>query len=207
MVAGHGTPALLGRHHHTSHIEALTVAVIRRIVEKTFHEEVTVLDELAHLGLRVAFRQDDNVDGMGNVLVANPSVIYGQAKVVIVADEIVVGVDGEAHPFHKFIFPCLSVQGDVNLHLGERYNDRFLKTLGEFQGFWGAGPLAIKVLVTLREQKMVRARLKHLDDVVAKLQIVDEVGLRSAPIGFVYEFLEREGGRLVVACQDVVDSQ
>ena len=105
---------------------------------------------------------------MGDVLVADPSVVDRQVKLVVLADEIVARVDGEAHPLYQFTFPSLPVQGNVDLHLGERHDDRFLKTLGEFQGFGRTGPLAVEVLVTFGEQEMVSARLKHLDDVVAK---------------------------------------
>ena len=108
MVARHGAATLLGGHHHATHVEALAIAVVRRIIEQALHEEVAILDELAHLRLGVAFGQDDDVDSFRVVLVANPCVVNWQMEVVIVADEIVVGVDGEAHPLHQLAFPSLA---------------------------------------------------------------------------------------------------
>ena len=110
MVSGHGAAALGRWRHHPADVETLTVTVVWRIIEHALHEEIAVLDELAHLGFRIAFGKDDDVDRLRDVLVANPSIIHGQVQLVVVADEIIVGADGEAHPFLEFAFPCLVTQ-------------------------------------------------------------------------------------------------
>ena len=207
MVTRHGAARLDRRRHHATNVEALTVAVVRRIAEHALHEEVAVLDELTHLGLCVALGQDNDVDGLGDVFVANPGLIDGQVQVVVVADEIIVRIDRDAQPLHQLAFPGLVANGDVDLHLGERHDDRLVEGLGDDFGLVGGLPLAIKVLVALGEQQMVGACLKHLDDVAAKLQVVDEVGLGAAPVRLADEFLEGDGGRVVVAGEAIVHTQ
>ena len=153
------------------------------------------------------FGQDNDVDGLRDVLVADPSLVDGQVEFVVVADEVVVGADGESHPFLELAFPGLVAQGDVDFHLGKRHDDRLLKGLGDFEGLVGGLPLAVKVLVAFGEQQVIRSCLVDLHDVAAKLEVVDKVGLGAAPIGLTDEFLERESGRIVVARQAIIHAE
>ena len=78
MVARHGAATLRRWCHHPTDIETLAIPVVRRIAEHTLHKEVAVFNELAHLGLGVAFGKDDDVDSLGDVFVANPCLIDRQ---------------------------------------------------------------------------------------------------------------------------------
>ena len=207
MVARHGASRLLGRHHHAAHIETLTITVVRRKAEQALHKEVAILNELTHLGLRVAFWKYHNINGFCVVLVTNPSLVDGQTEIVVVVDEIVVGRHGEAHPFHQLAFPSLVQQRNINLHFRERHDDRLLKGLGESQGFGRGLPFAKEVLVALGKQQFICSRLKHLDDVVAKLKAVDEVGFGAAPIRLVNQLLEGVGSLCAVARQTIVHAK
>ena len=207
MVARHGAATLCRRCHHPTDVEALAVAVVGCIIEHALDEKVAVLEELAHFCLRITLRQNHDIDGLGDVFVTNPGLVDGQVEVIVVADEIVVGADREAHPFLELAFPSLVTQGNVNLHLGERHDDRLLEGLGDFESLVGGLPFAVEVLVALGKQQMIGSRLIHLDDVGAKLQIIDKVGLGAAPIRLMDEFLQGEGGFIMVSSETIVDAQ
>ena len=155
----------------------------------------------------VAFGKYHNINGFGDVVVANPSVIHGQVEVVVVADEIVVGADRDAHSFLQLTVPSLVEQGDVDFHFRERHDDRFVEAFGDFLGLVGGLPFAKEVLVTLGKQQVVSSGLKNLDDVAAELERVDEVGLGAAPVWLADEFLERTNGRIVVSRQTIVHAE
>ena len=155
----------------------------------------------------ITFRENHDVNGFGDVLVANPRIVNRQIEFVIIADEIVIRVDREAHPFLELALPGLVTQGDVNLYLWERHDNGFLESFGDLLGFIGSLPLAVKVLVAFGKQQFIRSRCIHFDDVTAKLQVVYEVGFRAAPIGLTNQLLEGKAGLVVVARQAIVDAQ
>ena len=128
-------------------------------------------------------------------------------EVVIVTDEVIVRVDSEAHTFHQHTFPGLVTQGNIDLYLRERHDDRLFEALGELNGLRGSLPFAVKVLITLREQQTIGAGLIHLDDVVAELERVDKVGGGTAPIRLTNQFLQGELGRVMVTCQHVINAE
>ena len=101
----------------------MLIAIVWRIITEAFDKEVTVFHKLTHLGLSITLGQDDNINGFGDVLITDPSLIDGQIELVVVADEIVIGADGEAHSFPELAFPSLVAQDDINCHLGERHDD------------------------------------------------------------------------------------
>ena len=207
VVTRHGATALSRRSHHATDVEALAIAIVWRVVEHALHEEVAILDKLAHLNLGVAFGKNHNINGFGHILVANPSLVDGKIELVIVADEIIIGTHGEPQPFFELSFPSLMTQNDVNLHFGERHDDRLVEGLGDQFRLVCGLPLAVKVLVAFRKQQMVRTRLINLDNVAAKLQVVDKVGFGTTPIGLVDEFLERECSFLAIARQAIVHTE
>ena len=69
----------LGRgSHHASDVETVLVTVLGGVFEQALDEKVTVLDELAHLRLGVTLGENDDIDGLGDVGIAYPSIVDGE---------------------------------------------------------------------------------------------------------------------------------
>ena len=86
------------------------------------------------------------------------------------------------------------------------HDNRLVKGLVNFGGLLGGLPLAIEVLVAFGKEQVVSARFINLHDIVAELQVVDEIGLGATPVRLFDQFFQCEAGGLAVPCEGIVDT-